>query len=1063
MIHRRNKILAGGSRFAATLTLAALGLFAVATLWAQSRPGSASSPASSPLHALEFRNLGPAVAGGRVTAVVGVAGNPNLYYAGTAAGGVFKTTDGGVSWRALFQHEAVSTVGALALAPSNPNLVWLGTGEANPRNDIATGRGVYFSPDGGRTWQFMGLENAGQISSILVSPADSNVVFVGVLGHAWGPNEDRGVFRTTDGGKTWKKVLYLNPNTGVSDMVMEPGNPRILYAGMWQFVRRPWILDSGGPESGIYRTTDGGDTWQKLTEGLPPAPLGRIGLAVAPNDPAHVYALISSKEGVLWDSHDRGGEWSLVSRDQNLDSRPFYFSHLYVAPDNEEKLYFLSFDILESTDGGHSARLIARGVHADNHSLWIDSRNPQRMIEGDDGGVYVSTDGARTWRHLDNIPIEQFYSVSIDPADAPYGLCGGLQDNSSWCGPSSSLSRGPIPSAEWFTVVFGDGQYAVPAPGTPYIYSDSQNGVIQRLNRNNGETAAIRPYFLGVGDEAAAKLQYRFNWTSPIAVAPNDSNTVYLGGNVLFRSTDAGLHWSAISPDLTRNDKSKQQPTGGPVILDQSGAETYDTILSLDISAVDPNVIWVGTDDGLVQLTRDGGHRWQNVTRSIPSLPEWGRISQIAASPFTVGTAYVAVDFHEMENNRPYVFRTDDFGKSWTNITANLPADAPVHVVREDPNRQGLLIAGTETGLIYSYNGEPWRPIRCGLPTTPVYDLKFDKATHDLIVATHGRGLFVLDNLTPLEHAADAGSSGAQLFPPLSAVRWPLFNFHEIELAGYAAPNPPDGAVLDYWLDRDYSAGPPASSPVQITIADSAGKPVRTMEVPGGRGYHRVIWNLRYDPPLPLAFAPSSAGGFFGGGGAPPVAPGDYRVTLHAGEEVRTATLHVLPDPRSHAAPADFQAQTRAALGAREAVSEIDGEINRIDALRQQLSTLESLLSAHADNASYRALLEDARSLGSRLDALEDPLYNRAAAGDSKGYLHYFSRLHDRALRLLSGLGSGYAQPPADASLQAMAELKKELAASQKSFQQFVNSDLERFNRAATAAGVGRLFVPGAL
>jgi photosystem II stability/assembly factor-like uncharacterized protein len=1021
------------------------------------RQPAPASTTPSPLEALQFRNLGPAIAGGRVTAVAGVPGHPNIYYVGTAAGGIFKTKDGGISWKPLFQHRAVSSVGAMALAPSNPNFVWVGTGEANIRNDIVTGRGVYFSPDGGNTWRFLGLGDAGQISSIVISPFNPDVVFVGVLGHAWGPNPERGVFRTTDGGKTWEKVLYVNPTTGVSDLAMEPGNPKILYAGMWQVQRRPWILDSGGPSSGIYRTTDGGDTWQRLNQGLPKGPLGRIGLAVAPSDPARVYALIESKEGVLWGSENRGERWSLVSRLRELDARPFYFSHLVVAPDNPEKLYFLSFHILESTDGGRTARIIDRGVHPDHHALWIDPRNPNRMIEGNDGGAYISTDGAHRWRHLNNIPIEQFYSVSIDPNRTPYGICGGLQDNGAWCGPSNSLSRTPITGAEWFSVVFGDGQYAVPAPGTPFIYSDSQNGEILRLNRETNETARLRPYFPGTFDQPPSALRYRFNWTAPIAISPNDSKQIYLGANVLFRSTDAGLRWKAISHDLTRNDKTKQKVTGGPVILDVSGAETYDTILSIGISPVDSKVIWVGTDDGLVQVTRDGGRRWTNVTKKIPDLPEWGRISQIGVSPFAAGSAYVAVDFHEMEINKPYVFHTDDFGATWTNITANLPDDAPVHVVREDPNRRGLLVAGTDTGLFYSIDKGPWQVIRNGFPNTPVDDLKFEKATHDLVVATHGRGVFVLDNLTPLEQSGGTLPAGPKLFTPLPATRWAKFNRHAFELAGFAAPNPPEGAMLDYWLARGNSS---VESDVEITITDAAGHDVRTLRAPGGRGFHRVVWNLTYDPPLEL-FAQENVAGERPAARAPAVPPGKYRVTLHVGERTESAELDVLGDPRSHASAADFREQTRAALEARDLVSSVDSEINQINALRQQLETLEYVLLSNPKNESYGQMFEQARALEQELGRIEEPLYHRGAAGDSKAYLHHLSALHDRAQRLLDTVVSGYAQPPTEASLQELAILKREMAEQKRRFDDFTHKDLAAFNHAAAAIGVSQLFVPG--
>jgi photosystem II stability/assembly factor-like uncharacterized protein len=1023
---------------------------------ARNRPRKPANQAPNPLEALQFRNLGPAIAGGRVTAVAGVPGKPNLYYVGTAAGGIFKTKDGGVSWTALFQHQAVSSVGALALAPSNPHSVWVGTGEANIRNDIVTGRGVYFSPDGGHTWRFEGLADAGQISSIVVSPLNPDVVFVGVLGHAWGPNPERGVFRTTDGGKTWKKVLYVNPTTGVSDLAMEPGNPNVLYAGMWQVVRRPWILESGGPSSAIYRTIDGGDTWQKLSQGLPKGPLGRIGLAVAPSDPSRVYALIGSKDGVLWKSENRGERWSLVSRLRELDARPFYFSRLAVAPDNEDKIYFLSFHILESTDGGRTARIIGRGVHADQHALWIDPRNPNRMIEGNDGGAYLSTDGARTWRHMDNIPIEQFYSVSLDPYRTPYGVCGGLQDNSAWCGPTNSLSRTPITGAEWFSVVFGDGQYAVPAPGTPFIYSDSQNGEILRLNRDTNETAHLRPYLPGVGDMAPVGLRYRFNWTSPIAIAPGNSKEIYLGANVLFRSTDGGLHWKAISHDLTRNDQAKQRLTGGPVILDLSGAETYDTILSIGLSPVDSKVIWVGTDDGLVQVTRDGGRHWMNVTKNIPNLPEWGRISQIGVSPFAAGSAYIAVDLHEMENNRPYVFRTDDFGATWTNITGNLPGDTPAQVVREDPNRRGLLVAGTDTGLFYSIDKGPWQPIHSGFPNTPAYDLKFEKSTHDLVVATHGRGIFVLDNLTPLEESGGAEPAGTKLFTPLAATRWAIFNRHGFELTGFAAPNPPEGAQFDYWLEGGKG---PDESDVEITIADAEGHPVRTIEAPGGRGFHRAAWNLTYDPPEEV-FGEEISQGERPGPRGPAVAPGKYRVTLHAGSRLESATIEVLSDPRSHASLSDFRAQMRAGIEARDLVSSVNREINRINSLRQQLETLEYVLLTHGKSAAYQQMFEQAREFGRSLDKLEDPLYNREARGDSKAYLHHLSRLHDRALRLLSTIESGYAQRPTEASLLELGTLKREAAEQERRFDAFTRKDLPAFNRAAAASGVSQLFVP---
>ena len=507
---------------------------------------------------LKFRDLGPGSAGGRVAAVAGVPGDPNVYYVGAGGGGVFKTVDGGLSWKAIFEHAKTASIGAIAIAPSNPSYVWVGTGEGNIRNDVIDGGGVYFSSDAGNSWKFMGLADTQQITDILVDPSDPNTVFVGALGHTWGPNADRGVFKTTDGGKTWKKVLFVNDSTGVADLEMAAGNPNVLFACMWQFRRYPWTLMDGGPDSAIYRSTDGGDTWQKLTKGLPDGPWGRSAIAIAPSNPDHIYALIGAKHGMLWQSTDMGDSWTSVNDSHALDVRAFYFSKLVVSPNDENKVYFLSFNMMESTDGGKTAFVADRGVHSDHHTMWIDPTNPNRIIQGNDGGVFLSTDGAKTWNFLDGLPIEQFYMVSASSQE-PYSLCGGLQDNSSWCGPSSDVSRGRVTGPAWYTVVGGDGEYAVWAPSNPdIVYSDSQNGSIERLDLKTHLSQSIRPYLPGVEETNPADLKYRFNWTSPIAVSPTDANEVYIGANAVFKSMDGGKTWTAISGDLTRNDKSKQ-------------------------------------------------------------------------------------------------------------------------------------------------------------------------------------------------------------------------------------------------------------------------------------------------------------------------------------------------------------------------------------------------------------------------------------------------------------------------------------------------------------------------
>src|SRR2546425_377883 len=577
---------------------------------------AAVAPGADSLNNLRFRNLGPSVGGGRVTAVVGISGDPNVYYVGAAAGGVWKTTDGGDSWDAVFKEQPTASIGAIALAPSNPNLVWVGTGEANIRNDMVDGRGVFFSPDAGKTWTFMGLGDVGQISRIVIDPTNPDVVFVGAVGHAWAPNAERGVYRTADGGKTWQKVLFVNDTTGVSDLDMVPGNPRVLFAGMWQVVRHPWELISGGLGSGVYRTKDGGLTWEKLKEGLPSGLMGRVALAVGPTNPNHVYALVESKQGMLWDSKDQGDHWSKVSDAHALSARPFYFSLMHVSPVDDRRVFFSSYQLLRSDDGGKTTELIDRGVHVDHHALWIDPQNPDRMIQGNDGGAYVTGNGAKSWRYLNNLPIEQFYMVAADN-NIPYMLCGGLQDNNAWCGPSSGAGGGGggggggglgagLNGSEWFTVTGGDGEYAVPAPSdSTVLYVDSQNGNITRVNLKTGQTQSLRPYLVGVSETKPANLKYRFNWTSPIAVSPSDANVVYFGGNVVFKTSDGGDSWTAISPDLTRNDKAKQVTSGGPGNYDISGAETDNTILSITPAPRHPHVIWGGTHDGLLQVERD--------------------------------------------------------------------------------------------------------------------------------------------------------------------------------------------------------------------------------------------------------------------------------------------------------------------------------------------------------------------------------------------------------------------------------------------------------------------------
>jgi photosystem II stability/assembly factor-like uncharacterized protein len=1068
-----------------------------------------TTPAPKPkdiLANLKFRNLGPTVGGGRISSVVGIPGVPNIYYAGAAAGGIFKTIDGGMSWKPIFEKQPVASIGAIALAPSHPDQIWVGTGEGAIRNDVSTGHGVYFSPDAGTTWRFMGLADVGQIANVIVHPTNPNVVYVGAVGHAWAPNKDRGVFRTQDGGKTWEKVLYVADDTGIADMAMDPKNPLILYAATWQMVRHPWGLDNGGPNSAIYRSSDGGSTWTKLTEGLPKGPYGRIGLAVAPTNPAHVYALIEAKTGTLWESRDYGEHWNSVSDRHALASRGFYFSHMVVAPDDESRLYFLSFGILGSEDGGRTNRNIGRGVHPDHHSLWIDPKNPERMIEGNDGGVYFSYDGAKTWRFSNNLPIEQFYMVASDE-QKPYLLCGGLQDNNGWCGPSNNLSRGGIAGSEWFTTVGGDGEYVVPAQdGSKIVYGDSQNGSIQRLDMATWQGQQVRPYLEGVEQKAPADLKYRFNWTSPIAVDAKNHNIVYLGGSALFKSTDGGAHWTAISGDLTRNDKQKQQSSGGQVYLDLSGAETFDTILSMSLSPVDPNVIWVGTDDGLVQVTKDGGKSWTNVTPK--GAPEWCRIQQIDASPFSADAAHFALDCHEIDNNKAYVYKTRDFGKTWASITKGLPDNEPARVVREDPNHKGFLALGNEVGVYYSFDdGENWQRIQTNFPTVPIYDLKFVKSAHDLVVATHGRGLFVLDNIVPLEELADAKTAPEfKLFSVLPGTRWIPGRRNGGENSGndFVVPNPPTGAVIQYYLDKEIAnnrgangeAGPAAgggrggrggaqagggggfgggqqNGPVKLTVYDSTGAKVRTFNGPGAVGVNRVVWDYNYQEPVRLQPRAGEqpqeeeGGGFRRGGGGPPVVPGTYKVEVTANGKTETQTIEVAADPRVNIPIENFRAQTKVALELRDEVSALNTALNRVANMRTQIQAVQRFLATGEDgqpgvvNAAYQPVVERARALDRKLRGWEEKLINPDVQPGSDDDIHYLARFQSRLQRLGFAVSGGYGTPPNELVQEEMAATRKELDGYLAQFNEIVKMDVNEFNKLAFEKGANTLFAGG--
>lgn len=1024
---------------------------------------AANAPSQAAVTAhFKFRNIGPAVAGGRVSAVVGIPGNPNVIYVGAASGGVWKSPDGGDNWQAVFEHSDSASVGAIALAPSNPNLVWVGTGEANVRNDTITGAGVYYSPDAGKTWQFKGLQDAGQISAIVVDPKNPAIVFVAAQGDPWGPNAERGVFRSDNYGKTWQKVLFVDDKTGASSLVMEPGNPQVLFAGMWTALRTPWTMVNGSATGGVWRSSDGGLTWAKLTAGLPAGDTGRITLAAAPSNPEHIYALIPTESGTLWSSEDLGEHWSLVSNNHALAVRQWYFAGMAVAPNDQNRIYFASLNLMESDDGGKTAHPIDRSVHVDHHAVWVDPDNPKRILQGNDGGVYLSVNGGKNWRFLDTLPIEQAYTVSVDE-QSPFHACLGLQDNSAWCGPTSSLDQRGVTGKNWIPVVGGDGEYAVIAPSDPHIvYADLEDGYTVRYDLRTHLSTMIRPttsYGLQNTSKTLAESKYRFNWTSPIAVSPTDANTVYLGAQVLFKSTDGGAHWQVISPDLTRNDKSKQGIPGGPVYHDVSSAENYDTLLSITLAPSDPDrVIWVGSDDGLVHVTRDGGAHWTNVMPH--GAPEWARVYQIGVSPFDAGTAYVSFDTHMLNDDRAYVYRTTNYGSSWTKITNGLPAHTPVLVVREDPNRKDLLIAGTMTGLYYSLNdGGEWQPLTGNFPTVPVFDLKFAPATHSLAVATHGRGLFVLDNLRPLEEwAASIADSDFHLFSPQSGTLYNHWAGDEGQQWSYAAPNAPEGVVFSYWLKTALKTGDQDNkAPVKIVITDAQGHTVNILHAPGKAGLNEFVWNMDYAGPTPIDFIKGTGGE--GGRGGPNVLPGQYLATITTGGRTQTQTVSVRLDPNVNVSLTDYREQLTMALSLRNQMSAVNEMLNRLTDWQDQLHGLSGKLKQPGQSKNYAAVLSEAKTLNDEMTSLKDTLWNPDIQHNvDEDFLKTLPRFHGK-LQWNGFFLGGYAQVPSAYFKDKVTELQGELQDYLDRFNQLVEQDIPAFNKMAYAAGAPTLLV----
>jgi photosystem II stability/assembly factor-like uncharacterized protein len=1010
-----------------------------------------SSPADA-LKRLQWRNIGPTAQAGRIPVFVGLPGDPDTMYVAGAVGGIFKTTNGGVTWRALFDDQNVVSIGALAIAPSDPSVIYAGTGEGNPRNDASIGDGIYKSIDAGDHWTNVGLPDSEKIARIVVDPRNADVVYACALGREWGPNEERGLFKTTDGGESWKRILYRNDLTGCSDVDIDPTNANIVYAGMFTFRRWAWHTESGSGETAVYKSSDGGATWMRLSgpsanRGLPKGPMDRIGVAVSRSNPNVVYAISETKdEGELWRTDDAGATWRMTTRDPNINFRPFYYADIRVDPQHPNTVYALAGSLYKSEDGGRTFARIGNATHGDHQAMWIDPTNPNRILSGDDGGFQVSHDAGRTFDILNNIPFTQFYNVAYD-LQTPYHLCGGLQDNGSWCGPSQTPGAPGTPRSEWQNVGGGDGFFAVPDLQNPHlVYNNLQGGVISLTNRRTGASWGVNPYPGGIGSSGQwmADQKYRFNWNAPIALSPQDPKTVYYGGNVLFKTTNYGHSWQVISPDLTTNDKAKQQSSGGAIVTDNTAAEFHCTIISIGPSPVDANVLWAGTDDGNVQVTRDGGKTWVNTVKSMPGLAPNSWVNKVEASHFDAGTAYVSASHWQDGDYAPYFYKTRDYGMTWTKITAGLPARGWSHVIREDPKVRDLLYAGTEFGLYASWDGgAKWVSIRNNMPPVAVRDIAVHPRDNDIIVATHGRGIYILDDAAPLQQIAPALKEDAFLFPIRPAIRWAAgggtFRANERD---WLAPNPAPGA----WINVYLKSAPP--DPVTIMVSSKAGKAVRTMQQRAEAGVNRFVWNLRFDAPgtTPgVEDAPVPAGERFGGGNqGPPVLPGDYTVSVRAGAQELTGQVSVRLDPGVQASAADLEAQLQASFAAAALQGRVNGVIERVDSLMAQLTALDGQLGRQAKPHAYRGQVRQALD---KLKAYRDAELARPLQG--LGYRQY-PRLREDVQSLAGYFTRGF-RAPNEGELTRMKDLTAQVDKAVATINGIIGGEIAAINEAMKA------------
>lgn len=1040
---------------------------------AAQRAGRDVTIATEDLHGLNWRFVGPQ--GNRVSAVVCDRHQPNVYFAGACAGGVWKSDDGGTNWRPVFDHQSSQSIGSLAIAPSDSNQVWAGTGEAFIRSNVSLGDGIYKSVDGGETWTNMGLGSSGRIGRIVVHPTDPNIVFAAVLGHGYGPQQERGVYRTKDGGKTWERVLFVDENTGASGLAMDPNNPRVLFAGMWTILIKTWGKFSGGPGGGVYVSRDGGDSWSKIEgHGLPEFEVGKVDVAVAPSNSKRVYALIETGDrGSLWRSDDGGQEWKVVNYSRRINERPHYYTRMAIASDDENTVYFPCNQMYVTYDGGETIENFSGG--GDNHDMWVDPLNAERMMIGNDGGISLTTTRGREWSRI-KLPTGQMYHVAVDDA-VPYRVYSNMQDSTSKRGPAYPGFGPDIPV---FVAMGGcESGFTYPDPRDPdIVWGSCYSGTNEIYNHKNGLIRNVNPWPEKSLDAPAEVLKYRWNWTHPLAISP-DGERIYVGSQYVHLTTDRGQSWKVISPDLTRNDKSKQGSSGG-VSKDNLGVEYGSTLFAIAESPLDSKVVWAGSNDGLVHVTRDGGANWSNVTP--PGMPTWGTVSMIDPSPHEAGRAYIAVDGHQENVRDPYLFETGDFGKTWKRIDSDIPKSVLSYTsaIKEDPVRPGLLYAGTASGIYVSFDdGDHWQSIQFNLPHAIITWIAFQKRFEDVVVSTNGRGIYILDDVTPLHQISpEVLGSETHLFVPRDAYRFKRRQPPDQLPNDQSEPDRvPYGASINYYLKQAQKED------VTLRILNDRGEEVRKLPGPGQKGTNRVWWNLRHErlAQIELRTTPSfhphvweekrfrakeTRPVLHWGIEAPQqgvlAAPGSYTVELTAGDRKYTQKLEVLRDPNSDGTDADIRQMVELWSSVVKDLNEVVGMINQLEWVGKQLEDLDKVL-ATVDAKPIAAALAEFKS---SVAAVEDKLLQRQLqASDPKSYRDEMM-LYSKLLWFSGEIGTGAGDirntedyGPTSQQLEVYEILKQRLAETRAEYQKLVGETLPQLNQQLQTAGYGGIIV----